>query len=604
MNVAHLETFLWLRWRLAVNQFRHSGPGGAIVSGLLAIGVIGGALIALILGLFVGLVALRTASSNVVMIVWDVHIAGFVFFWLAGLAAELQRADSISLDRFLHLPVSPSSAFAINFLGSSISFALVLMLPAMTGLALGLVLSRGVGMLVLFPLIAAFFLMMSALAYQFRGWLASLMQNPRRRRMIVAVVPLAFVLTAQLPNLWNNVRPGAQERRDARAERRRLITRLNEDLAAGRITREEYANRVPVLAPRTDDYRDTVRLVNTIVPPGWLAYGAESAANGRLWPAFAGVLGMAFIATVSLRRAYGTTLRLYKGDFDRKRRQHAAPAVTVSSAPGVPTAHRTLLMERRLPWTSERVSAIAMAAFRSWSRATEMKMALLTPLFMTVVFSGMFAAGGPASELGRPLRTTALAGFVLILGMIGPIGNQFAYDRAGFRTFVLSPVPRRDMLVGRNLAAMPFAFAIMGLIVGLSQWFRPMRLDHLIGVVLQLVSMYLAFCLLGNAWSIVSPVALKPGSGMPVPNQGMRNFGHIALMLLSPLTLTLTLIPLGAEALFSYMNWFPGLPAYVVLGGFQLVVIVLLYRRIVDWEGGLLQRREQRILEIVGSKSE
>ena len=77
------------------------------------------------------------------MVVWDGAIVGFVFFWMVGLMSELQRSDALSLDRFLYLPVSPAGAFLINYLGSSVSLSLVLMLPAMTGLSAGLVLSRG-----------------------------------------------------------------------------------------------------------------------------------------------------------------------------------------------------------------------------------------------------------------------------------------------------------------------------------------------------------------------------------------------------------------------------------------------------------------------------
>ena len=109
--------------------------------------VAGGGL-TLLVGFLVGLLALRTGSSRAVMVVWDGAIVGFVFFWMVGLMSELQRSDAISLDRFLHLPVSPTGAFLINYLGSSISLSLVLMLPAMTGLSAGLVLSRGPVMLV------------------------------------------------------------------------------------------------------------------------------------------------------------------------------------------------------------------------------------------------------------------------------------------------------------------------------------------------------------------------------------------------------------------------------------------------------------------------
>jgi ABC-2 type transport system permease protein len=360
VNWAHLETFVWVRWRLAVNQMRRSGAGGVVVSAIFTVLMVAGGVLTLLVGFLVGFLALRSGSPRAVMVVWDAAIAGFVFFWMVGLMSELQRSDALSLDRFLHLPVSPTGAFLINYLGSSVSLGLVLMLPAMTGLSAGLVLSRGRGMLLLFPLVAAFFLMMTAVTYQFRGWLASMMENPRRRRAILTAVPVLFVLAFQIPNLWNNLSPGARERRDARAQARRAIATLDDDLAAGRITREEYNERRPVTPARSsDDAYETTRLVNMIAPPGWLAYGAEAAAEGRAWPALAGVLGMGLIGAVSLRRAYGTTLRLYTGDFDTRRRP-APPAITVASSGAAgPPRHSTAFVEARLPWTSERASGVA-----------------------------------------------------------------------------------------------------------------------------------------------------------------------------------------------------------------------------------------------------
>ena len=148
MNWAHLKAFVWLRWRLVVNEIRRSGPGGAIVSAIFTVMMGAGGVLTLLVGFLVGFLALRTGAPRAVMVVWDGAIVGFVFFWMIGLMSELQRSDAISLDRFLHLPVSPTSAFLINYLGSSLSLSLVLMLPAMTGLSAGLVLSRGPGMLV------------------------------------------------------------------------------------------------------------------------------------------------------------------------------------------------------------------------------------------------------------------------------------------------------------------------------------------------------------------------------------------------------------------------------------------------------------------------
>jgi hypothetical protein len=431
--------------------------------------------------------------------------------------------------------------------------------------------------------VTAFFLMMTAVTYQFRGWLASMMENPRRRRTIMTVVPILFILLFQLPNIWFNLGPGARERRDAR--------------------------RTPSRTENSDDGYTRARMVNMIAPPGWLAYGAEAAADGRVWPALAGVFGMAFIGAASLRRAYGTTLRLYRGEFDTGRRPSQStiplvPSGRTSSNWTSAARSSTTLMEWRLPWVPERVSCVAVTGFRSWLRASELKMALFTPVMMIVVFTRMFVSRSATPELMRPLATSGLAAVALIFSMLGPIGNQFGYDRSGFLAFVLSPVPRRDMLMGKNLAVLPFALAMMAVMVGLQQWLNPMRFDHLVALLFQTASMYLLFCLAGNLLSIVGPIALKPGSGMPVGHQGIRSFGPLLFMMVAPVLLGLTLGPLGIEALLSFMNWFAWFPAYLVFGVVQAVIVVWLYRRVIDWEGGLLQRREPEILEIVSSRVE
>jgi hypothetical protein len=52
------------------------------------------------------------------------------------------------------------------------------------------------------------------------------------------------------------------------------------------------------------------------------------------------------------------------------------------------------------------------------------------------------------------------------------------------------------------------------------------------------------------------------------------------------------------------MKWAVWFPAFLVLGMVQVAVILWLYRVTLNWQGGILQRREQKILEIVGSKVE
>jgi hypothetical protein len=193
---------------------------------------------------------------------------------------------------------------------------------------------------------------------------------------------------------------------------------------------------------------------------------------------------------------------------------------------------------------------------------------------------------------------------MLLIGMIGPVGNQFAFDRAGFRAFVLSPIPRRDVLMGKNLSVVPYAIVATVVVVAVSQWFSPMRIDHVVAILLQTITMYLVICVAGNLLSILGPMALKPGSGMPAKHQGIRHLYHLLALVLIPLFLALTLIPLGIELLLGLTERYASFPAYLVIGAVQAVVAVWLYRIALDRQGDLLQSREQQILEIVASRTD
>src|SRR5262249_46235131 len=155
----------------------------------------------------VGAVALRDAPPWLLLAVWDGLAAGFLFVWVTGLVADLQRSELLSLDKLLHLPMSLTGVFVINYVSSIICFPTIVLVPAMVGLAIGLVYSHGLAMLWQFPLLAGLLLMVTGLTYQFQGWLAALMSNPRRRRTVIVMATALLILLAQLPNLINILRP-------------------------------------------------------------------------------------------------------------------------------------------------------------------------------------------------------------------------------------------------------------------------------------------------------------------------------------------------------------------------------------------------------------
>jgi hypothetical protein len=587
VNWSHFRALLWLRWRLFINQQRRAGSANVVILAIIAVLLLATAALAAFSLFAVGLMVLGNASPVDVLYVWDGLVAAFLLFWLIGLMTELQRAEALSLDKFLQFPVSLSSAFVINYLASLVRASTIFFLPMMVGLALGLVFSRGPMMLLLFPLLAGFVLTVSALTYQFQGWLAALMSNPRRRRTVIVITTMIVILLAQLPNLVN------------------IITSRNRGGQNAVTARQnEKGVRVPDKESGGDDERiaGTVQLINAVVPPGWFPYGAMGLAEGNVIPALLGTLGLVLIGAASLWRAYRTTLRIYTGQTGGERPRPApitpAPAAKpVSSAP-------PRFLERRVPWVSEQAAVIALAGFRGLVRAPEAKMMLLSPVILLLVFgSSVLARPGGPSEAARPfIAIGAIAMVLLCMGQL--IGNQFGFDRAGFRVFVLCSARRGDILLGKNLSFAPLALGMIAVALVLFEAVYPMRFDLFLACIPQAVGMYLLYCLVANLVSILAPLPIAAGSLRPTNTRMGPVLTHLAFNLALPLVLSPALVPIAVELLLDAVGWRMGLPVALVLSLAVCAAVMAVYRLALNWQGGLLQSREQRILETVTSKLE
>lgn len=613
MNPQHFRAYCWLQWRLRINQLKRGGIANVVVLGILAAGAVLLSLGLFVIFLLIGSFALPEVSPNVLMYIWDGVVVAFLFFWMIGLLADLQRSEALSLDKFLHLPVSLSGAFILNYLASLLSLTLVLFLPAMIGLLLGSVISHGPAMLLLVPLLAAFLLMVTALTYQFQGWLASLMVNKRRRRTVIVLLTGGFVLLAQLPNLINIAQPWPKSPEGFVNEHAEKLR----ELQAGKISGEEFQkwNDETLRKHRQEDLQtlhhveDVARIANVFLPPGWLPYGAKAAAEGNYLPVLLGMLGMGSLGAASLWRAYRTTVRLYMGSFTANAKQALLPDAVKSpqsaAAPAAAkTGKRSRLLERRLPWLSEEAATIALGGFQSLLRAPEAKMLLLTPLIMVLIFGGIFLRHSMELPIAvRPLLPFAAMGMVL-LTMVQLVGNQFGFDRAGFRVFVLCPAHRRDILLGKNLAVAPFAFVMGTAALILLQFVYPMPVDYFLAVVPQFISMYLLFCLLANCLSIIAPMAIASGTLKPANAKMIPVLLNIAFMFSFPIVIAPTLLPLGVEVVLETLGWLHGLPVCLALSVLECVAVVFAFRWLVGWQGAWLQSRELRILELVTTKVE
>jgi ABC-2 type transport system permease protein len=584
MNGEQLRALLWLRWRLTRNQWRRGGELNAVI---MLVALVCGLLMALtggVAGLAAGATAMAHASPRTAMFIWDGLAAAFLFFWLIGLVTELQRSEIIDLSRLLHLPISLRGVFLLNYLASHLSLSMAMALPAMLGLTIGLTWGRGPAMLMLLPLVFGFFFMITAWTYCLQGWLASLMMNKRRRRAIVIGITMVFVLLAQLPNLV--VQFGARGFDDPPPK--------------------DPAKMDAWVARYKDRENQTVAWIETAhpcIPPLWLPHGARALMEDRAWPAAAGALGMTAIGAIGLAWAYRGALRFYRhGETKILRDKPSAPSVQPAFR-----ADKKLFVERSLPGVPEEAAATALATFRSMSRAPEVKMALVMNFLILLILGGgilMRKHGAPSMpDVARPFMAGA-AVLATFFGLVQVMFNHFGFDRGGFRAMVLAPIPRRFILLGKTLAMLPVAFVVFALYLAAIAALAHLGVVDVLAAVFEFVGAFFALGAAGSFTSILMPYRITPGSLKPTKTKAVTMLLLFALSLLFPVLMAPVFLPAGLGLLAQEFSRLPRAAVTLACAVASAVLSVLLYRWTLEPLGRLLQRREQRILQVVTQEVE
>ena len=618
MNLEHLRAILWLRWKMSSNQWRRLGTLNAVVTTGIVIGAIAASFVLFFAALIGGSVVLATTEvePDVLMFVWDVIVLLFLFVWCIGLVTELQRSELLSLDKLLHLPLSLSGTFFLNYASSLLSLPMIVFLPGMLGFALACIVAYGWSMLTILPLLLSFMLFVTALTYQFRGWLATLMQNKRRRKSIIVAITLLFILLVQAPQLINITVMSSSSRRNSQQsqEHTQKINELTQLLASGEITPEENTRRMEVLKEERkqrrkdgkarfyDEAVSKLLLANQVLPIGWFPYGARAGAMGNPLPGILGSVALFGIGALSLWRSYATTMRFYTGSRGKAKKVVKKPQSKSTREPSNGLA-------AKIPFLSEQVATVTLCGFRTTLRAPESKMALLTPVIMVCIFGGVIVAG-PGRELrnhdvqwATPFIGLAIIG-VMLFGLAQLMINIFGMDRGGFRAFVLMPVERHNILIGKNLSVVPIAACIAVILIVVLQVIFRMRFTHLVATLVQLVPTYLMFCLAGNAASIFAPMAVATGSLKPAQPALWPILVQMFFTMFAPLALVPAAVALGAETVLAQttdINW---LPIYLLFTLIEAAFAVWIYCALIKVQGQWLQKRETRILETLAKVPE
>ena len=445
---------------------------GALLVAISAVAAGGAFLLAFSLGFFL----LPDASPVGVLIAWDGVLLAFLFFRVFGMATDLRVADVLSMQNFLHLPLTPSDVFILNAIALHLQPSPLIFGAAFLGLSMASILALGPGHAILLPLALASFWCVIALTRQVQTFLAALMVNKRRRGTIVAVCVMVPMLLIQIPNIVMQVSLwGSPDRSDTEPSQFAEVE-LSDSGAPSR----------------------WLQVTNLALPPAWLAYGAYQAKHGRHWPAAAGTLGLLAVVGWSLRRSYRSALRVYRRSERRRVARSGEPASS-------PRTRQGAIAEAYWSFFPPIAATVGRASLRQWVRSPHGKQALVTSILvlLLVALATLRSEEIAKSQPYLGLGLAALCSFGPLVFAV----NLFGWDRGGFRVLLATGPPRHLVLLGKNIGLVPISLGpgIAALVATQLLW--PQAATHFLASGLQIMVFCLVLFMIGNHFSITEPWA-------------------------------------------------------------------------------------------------
>jgi hypothetical protein len=242
------------------------------------------------------------------------------------------------------------------------------------------------------------------------------------------------------------------------------------------------------------------------------------------------------------------------------------------------------------------ISAVIEKELRYAMRNAQVRMLALMPLILIVVRavnSRRWATGRPpASEdfltYGSGLIATGGVLYVFVI-LAGLSCNLFAFEEGGMRTLILSPIDRRKILLGKNIAVAVLALVYSTILLILNAIvFRDLTGRALLFIVLSFVIFAAISFTIGNWMSIRFPKRMRFGKRM--------NVSGVAGLFLIPMIIVLATPPVIATLVgYFSRNLFYEYVALLILA----LMSVGLYSLIINFHGRSLARREIDILDAV-----
>jgi len=481
----------------------------------------------------------------------------YILGWFWGFAMEMQRSDVIDVKKMLYFPVPLPAINAINYLVSLVGFTTLFFTASILGLISGLWSALGAGQLIALPAAILFYFAASAWAYYLRGLMAVWMVNKRRRRILVSLLPLFFMVSGFMPMILTNTMNTGHSGED-------LIHWMNEPAQFVWVERFSQA-----------------------FPTGWLALALSSVIT-REGPFLLPIAALLLLGAMGYYLGYRMTWR-YCFETDT----------------GATGSKRTAEGGKRLPFTARQIpglgddtAALTLAAFLNFTRHPQMRTMLLAPFGMIILLLVMNSKAIFAGQnLGMPIIVVMWPFFMFSAFFF----NLFGMDSRGFRAMMMLPTPRYRILMAYHLALLPLAGGMGLLFALLGAWFFSMGPQAIVVALLQVLLLFLLFTLAGSFVSIYSPFTM--GRNM-MRGQKSRS---LLLSVLMPFLVALLMLPtclcLLADSLAT--RWgIVAFPAGVLMSLAFIVATLVAYPFALRHAGDLLLIREQRILAALQKTAE
>jgi len=423
---AQLRLIAGLRWSLLKNGLRQKNNRWDLV-GVIVAGVFGALLVVgLCFAFFAGAYALlaKNRASWMALLFWAIFLWWQVFpVFVAGFGANFE------FKTLLRFPLSRRTFYLLGLGYGFADFAAVSAICWLAAMVLGAAVARPEVLPVMAAVSVLFVLINVTLERLIGSWLEKILARRKTRELFIGL----FVLSMVSLNFLNPV-----------------LQRY------GRAASPKILEYLPYLAWL----------------PGSLAGSAVAGAvHGDPRAFLLGTAGLFVWLVVTSGLLWRRFAAQYRGE---EISESAAPTPTkrnTASAAAAEEARGQNSNGEWLPLVPATVAAVVLKEFRYLTRNGMAFLTLLLPPIMVVFFTLQFGKGSALREhsLKPEMFFPAIMAY-LILILISPAYNAFAYEGKGIQTYFMAPLRFQDVLMGKNLFLAALITVELSLSLALLVW--------------------------------------------------------------------------------------------------------------------------------------